>query len=120
MSVGYCAGKLGHSQVRTVPKTPDFLVFILENRRKTKYALSLPNALERAQSTGRPAIVTYTSLDQALNAIERLEGKVAQIAITSPVSKKHSDYAKSWTSAPIILIDSIRALSPIGKLFDPV
>lgn len=101
-------------------KDPGFPHVNLGELEKNKSTVSLSETLERAQNTGIPAIVTCTSLDQALDAIEKLEGKVAQIAIISPASKRHTYYMKSWTSAPIILVDSIRALSPVGKLFDLV
>jgi hypothetical protein len=99
-------------------KDPQFPRVYLGESEKAKGAVSLPEALERAQNTGMPAIVTCTSLDQALDTIEKLEGKVAQIAIISPASKRHAEYMKRWTSAPIILIDSIRALSPAGSILD--
>jgi hypothetical protein len=110
--------KTGRFRNSQSTKDPGFPCVYLGELEKTKSAISLSEALEIAQNTGIPAIIICTSLDQALDTIEKLKGKVAQIAIISPASKSHAEYMKRWISAPIILIDSIRALYPAGNVLD--
>lgn len=106
--------KTGSTPDSQITNDPEFPHVYFGEPETSKTTFSFSDALERTWNTGIPAIVTCTSLDQALDTIEKLEGKVAQIAIVSPASTKHAEYMKSWVSAPIIVIGSIRSLFPTG------